>query len=62
MLGDMGHFGVLAKRLILNDELTATEDNTSEMILLVRVSMSAENERCYHEFQRQRFIEMSSSA
>lgn len=42
MLSDMGRFGVLAKRLILNAELTATEDNTSEMILLVGVIMSGE--------------------
>lgn len=42
MLGNMGSFGVLAKRLILNVELTATEDNTPEMILLVRVIMNAE--------------------
>lgn len=58
MLGDMGSFGVLAKRFILNVELTATEDNTSEMILLVGVIMSGEMK----EFQRQRFIEMSSRA
>lgn len=56
MLGDMGSFGVPTKRFILNVELTATEDNTSEMILLVGVIMSGEMK----EFQRQRFIEMSS--
>lgn len=58
MLSDMCSFGVPAKRFILNVELTATEDNTSEMILLVGVIMSGEMK----EFQRQRFIEMSSRA
>lgn len=59
MLGDMGSFGVPTKRFILNVELTAKEDNnTSEMILLVGVIMSGEMK----EFQRQRFIEMSSRA